>query len=385
MSLDPLETVRIGIVGPSWWVNYWHLPALQNHANTEVVAVCGTSERGQDSVREKYGANARYFNDYEKMMDSVALDGVIVCTPNDLHHPVSMAALRRDLHVNCEKPVALNAEQALEMAQEAETRNLLGLTNFPYRDNPAVEEFRSLISRGYVGEVLHVSGSYHGGFGLGRNPNWRSLRARSGSGILGDLGSHLIDLARYMSLQEFSAVSGHTMTALWKREDEPYDAPLTLIRTEDPRAGIRNDDSCTFLAEFQSGAQGIFHTSWVAYQGDAIQQQEIEVYGTEARLYFHASHSGVTLRGLRRGEPHWEEIKVPGTLRPEEVEKENEDYFRPGRLGGTNTTFRWLEAIRTDSATITPDLWEGYRAQCVIDAVLRSSAERCWSPVTYAE
>lgn len=385
MSLDPLESVRIGIVGPSWWVNYWHLPALQNHSNTEIVAVCGTSEREPDSVREKYGAAARYFNDYEKMFDSVALDGVIVCTPNDLHHPVTMAALRHDLHVNCEKPVALNAGQALEMAQEAEKRNLLGLTNFPYRDNPAVKAFRSLMDCGYVGDIVHVSGSYHGGFGLGRNPNWRSLRARSGSGILGDLGSHLIDLVRYMTLQEFTAVSGHTMTALWTPEDEEEGEPITLIRTEDPRAGIRNDDSCTFLAEFDSGAQGIFHTSWVAYQGASIQQQEIEVYGTEGRLFFHASHSGVVLRGKSKGEPHWEEIPVAGTVRPEEASTEEEDYFRPGRLSGTNTTYRWLEAIRTDSAMITPDFWDGYRAQCVIDAVLKSSAERCWSPISYTK
>jgi predicted dehydrogenase len=375
MSLDPLETVRVGIVGPSWWVNYWHLPALKNHINTEIVAVCGTSERDSAGVEEKYGTN-RYFTNYEQMMDSVSLDGVIVCTPNDLHHPVTMAALTRDIHVNTEKPVAMNKAQALEMAQEAANRNLLGLTNFPYRDNPAVQQFREMVAEGFVGDILHVSGSYHGGFGLGRNPNWRSLRERSGSGILGDLGSHLIDLARFMTQLEFSAVSGHTMTALWKEGYSPR-----LVRTENPDVGERNDDSCTFLAEFEGGAQGIFHTSWVAYQGAAIQQQELEVYGTEGRLFFHASHRGVVLRGLTRGEDHWEEIPVVGTVRPEEASGEEEDYFRPGRNSGTNTTYRWLEAIRTDSAVITPDLWDGYRAQCVIDAVLKSSAERAWVEV----
>ena len=375
MSLDPLDTVRVGIVGPSWWVNYWHLAALQTHPNVEVVAVSGGAERDPDEVKAKYGANALYFTNYEEMMDTVPMDGVIVCTPNYLHHPVTMAALKRDLHVTCEKPIALNAEQAFEMADTASKRNLIGMSNFPYRDNPAVQAFRKLIDADYVGDILHVSGSYHGGFGLRRNPNWRSLRARSGAGILGDLGSHLIDLVRYITGEEFSAVSGNMITTLWDADGDLD----RILHSENPDVGERNDDSCTFLAELTSGAQAVLHTSWVAHQGAGIQQQEIEVYGTEGRLHLIASHRGVSLRGLHAGNPNWETIEVEGVVTVEAANgTEEEDFFRPGRHTPTNTTYRWLEAIRNDETTVEPSLWDGYYAQEVIDAVILSSAERRW-------
>src|SRR5262249_42154575 len=156
-------------------------------------------ERNADEVKGKFGAEAVFYGDMEAMLSSAPVDGVIVCTPNDLHYPATMAALKHGKHVTCEKPVALNAAQAKEMAETAKTMGLIGMANFPYRDNPCVGSFRRLVAEGYVGKIMHVSGQYHGGFALMRPPGWRGQRARSGAGILGDLGSHLIDLARYIT------------------------------------------------------------------------------------------------------------------------------------------------------------------------------------------
>ncbi|HZO88020.1 MAG TPA: Gfo/Idh/MocA family oxidoreductase [Chthonomonadaceae bacterium] len=370
--------VRVGIIGPSWWVDYWHLPAIQNHPNAIITGVCGERPRGAAEVKAKYGAAAEPYTDMEQMLDRAPLDGVIVCTPNDLHYPATMAALRRGLHVTCEKPVALNAAQAREMMETAQAKGLIGMTNFPYRGNPAVQALRRLVAEGYVGTPLHMHGLYHGGFGLGRPPGWRGLRERSGAGILGDLGSHLIDLARFASGDEFQAVCASSLTVLW---DQNADRQPTPVPTEDPRVGPRNDDACAFLAEFASGMQGVFHTSWVAYQGALRQRQEIEVYGTEGRLHWTATFAGTLLRGLKVGAPHWETIPVEGTVQPGQMPEENEDYFRPGRLDATNTTYRWIEAIRTGQRAISPDLEDGWRSQQVIDAVLRASAERRWVAV----
>jgi predicted dehydrogenase len=370
--------VRVGIIGPSWWVNYWHLPALQNHPNAEIAAVCGAKARDEGETRAKYGADVRIFTDIETMLATVPLDAVVVCTPNDLHHPATMAALRRGLHVICEKPVAMDTAQAREMAETATANGLLGMANFPYRDNPNVQAFRRLVAEGYVGRILHVSGQYHGGFGLHRAPGWRGLTERSGSGILGDLGSHLIDLARYITHDEFAAVCAHTMTVL--HEAEGVRDAIELVRTEDPRTGVRNDDSCAFLAEFASGAQGVFHTSWVATQGAYAQHQEVEVYGTTGRLHFVANHSGTLLRGIPKGGQRWETIAVEGTVPPAEAHEE-EDYFRPGRLTPNSTTYRWIEAIAAGAQAVSPDFEDGLRSQQVIDAVVKASAERRWVAV----
>jgi predicted dehydrogenase len=369
------EKVRVGIIGPSWWVNYWHLAALQNNPYAEIAAVCGAKTRDEAETKAKYGENVRIFTEIDAMLDAVPLDAVVVCTPNDLHHPATMAALKRGLHVICEKPLALDSAQAREMAETAKTGGLLAMANFPYRDNPNVKAFRKLIEDGYVGRILHVSGQYHGGFGLHRAPGWRGLTERSGSGILGDLGSHLIDLARYITHDEFTAVCAHTMTVLHGVDSAA--GGIDLVRTEDPRTGVRNDDSCAFLAEFASGAQGVFHTSWVATQGAYTQHQEVEVYGTTGRLHFLANHSGTMLRGIPQGGQRWENLSVAGTVAPDDAHEE-EDYFRPGRLDTTGTTYRWINAIAAGHKEITPDFEDGLRAQQVIDAVLKASAERRW-------
>ena len=373
MSAEPLDEVRVGIIGPSWWVDYWHLAAIKNHPAAEIHAVCGGKERAPGDVTHKYGVQARYFTDYDQMLDCIPLDGVVVCTPNNMHHPATMAALARNLNVCCEKPVALNAKQAKEMADTARERGLLGMTNFPYRDNPAVQEMRRRIESGYLGKILHVSGQYHGGFGLKQSPNWRAFRDRSGAGILGDLGSHLIDLARFVTGDEFAAVSAHSLTVL--HGDKGIES---MVRTEDPRVGARNDDSCAFLSEFKSGAQGIFHTSWIAYQGAYRQRQELEIYGSEGRLHFNADHSGTILRGMRTGtDERWQVLPVENIVLPQDG-KEDEDWFRPGRNNETSTTYRWLDAIYNRASTISPSLDDGYRAQLVIDAVIQASAERRW-------
>lgn len=374
-----METVRVGIIGPSWWVDFWHLPAIQGHPSAEITGVCGQKERTPDEVRAKFGPHAVYYTDIETMLDKAPLDGAIVCMPNDWHYPATMAALRHGLHVTCEKPVALNAEQAREMAETAHSRGLIGMTNFPYRDNPAVQQFRRLLKEGYLGTPLHVTGHYYGGYGLRGRPGWRALRGRSGAGILGDLGSHLIDLARFITGDEFSRVCAHSLTVLDAAEERGTPA---LLRTEDPRVGPRNDDSFAFLAEFAGGAQGIFHTSWMAWQGAGAQSQLIEVYGTEGRLTWTATHAGTQLLGMPRGANRPEPIPVEGTLTPDPAREENEDYFRPGRFTPTNTTYRWIEAIRTGHRHISPSLEDGWRTQQVIDAVIRASAERRWVEVT---
>ena len=375
MSLDVLDAVRVCLAGPSWWADYWHLPAIQNHPDAEIVGVCGEKARDAGEVRAKYGDSARYFTDIDAMLDATKPDGLIICTPNDLHYPATMKALYRGIHVVCEKPIALDAIQAREMAETAWRKSLLGLSNFTYRGNPALQTMQKMIADGFVGTPLHISGCYLGGYAIGRPPGWRGNREKSGSGILGDLGSHLIDMARFVTGQEFASVCAHNLTALW---NENADMPPRLVRTEAPEVGERNDDSCAFLAEFTGGMQGIFHTSWIALMGAENQRQQLEIYGTKGRLRFYASFLGTTLEATKTGASDWETVPIPGITTPNEGQGAGEDFFRPGRLNHTNNAYRWLDAIKAGHKEIAPSLADGWKAQQVIDAVLTASAERRW-------
>ena len=334
--------MRVGIVGPSWWVNFWHLPALQNHPDAQIVAVCGTKPRDSTDVAAKYGPDVTAYTDLNAMLTREALDGVIVCTPNDVHYPASLAALEAGLHVLCEKPLTMHAGEARHLADEATRRGLLGMCNFPYRANPCAQALRQRVAEGYVGTLLHVAAAYHGGFGLNGPPGWRGWLPHSSAGILGDLGSHLIDLVRFTTGQEFRSVCSHALTVT---RDKETDAFSGVTRMGSEAAGERNDDSCAFLAEFESGAQGVLHTSWLIKQGRYGQHQEIEVVGTQGRLQFVSNHVGTRLRGLREQAKEWETFAIADTVAYESCDDDNEDYFRPGRLTPTNTTYRWVEGM----------------------------------------
>lgn len=370
-----MEKVRIGVVGPSWWFDFWHLPAIQNHPEAELSAICSARPRSEEDAAQRYGKEAACYTDRTRMMENAALDGVIVCTPNDLHYPVTMEALKHNLPVLCEKPVALNAEQAREMARTAAERNLLAMSSFPYRGNPAILEFRRLVKDGYLGLLIHVSAEYHGAYGLDRPPNWRGSRSRSGSGILGDLGSHLIDLVRFTVCQEFVSVCSNNITLL---RDPQTGVLQELISTEDPRAGDRNDDSCMFLALLSGGAQAMLHTSWVALQGEYWQTQEIEAYGTEGRLRFSANHLGTGLWGMKRGEKRLEAIPVENIVTPDSGQPPSQDNFRPGRGASNSVTWRWIDSLLKKDHYQSPSLQDGYITQLVSDAVLSADRTGAW-------
>ncbi len=378
------DPVRIGVIGPSWWFDYWHLPALQRHPNAVIVGVCGEKPRPSPEVQEKYGPEAAYFTDLSTFLETCAPDGVVICTPNDQHYPAAMASLTRGIGVLVEKPLALTADLAWDMVSEWDARLVPGMVNFPYRANPCVVRMRELIENGFLGLPLHMSASYHSGYGIGKPPGWRGSRTRSNSGILADLGSHLIDLGRFVLSREIVSVCAHHLTALW---GEGSESPPALLHTEGEGSGVgdRNEDSCAFLAELEGGVQGIFHTSWVAYGGAEGQTQRIEVYGTEGRLRFSASHAGTCLEGTQKPGEEWLSISVPGTVSPTEADGVSEDYFRPNRLTDASVTYRWIEALQTGEAQTEPTLREGAVVQSVIDAVIASSTSRAWRSVPVFE
>ena len=374
----------MGVVGPSWWFDYWHLPAIRRHPAAEIVGVCGDRLRTPEEIRERYGDYAVYFTDLDRFLDDAKPDGVVICTPNDLHYPTAMAAMRRNIAVLIEKPIALDAATAWDLCEEWDASLVVGMVNFPYRFNPCVQKMRELILEGYVGHPLHIHATYHGGYGIGKAPGWRGNRQRSGSGILADLGSHLIDLCRFVLNREVTAVCAHNLTALWT--ENQTDAPR-LLHTEGGHEdiGLRNDDSCAFLCEWDDGVQGVLHTSWLAYQGAEAQTQHLEVHGSAGRLRFYASHLGTHLEGTRSPGREWERLPVEGVVFPADAMCDDEDYFRPNRLNAQSVTYQWLEAVSEGAAQTEPTLREGAKVQSVIDAVLRSSESRSWQPVSYPE
>src|SRR5262245_30873611 len=127
-----MEKVRIGIVGTSYWVDEFHLPILQKHPNALVRSLCGRNQTKAEELAQKFSVE-KTFTDYRQMLYDGNLDAVIICTPEDQHHPMTIAALDKGLHILCEKPMAFTSDEAIEMYRKAEEKKLKHMVNFTMR------------------------------------------------------------------------------------------------------------------------------------------------------------------------------------------------------------------------------------------------------------
>jgi predicted dehydrogenase len=126
------EQVRVGVIGASRYSDVRHLPALKSHPCAEVVAICDIDRDRAEEMARKYDIPL-VSSDYREVIDKGNLDSLLVVTPDDTHHAITMDALDADLHVLCEKPLAHNAQQAREMYDKAETAGVKHMTFFTFR------------------------------------------------------------------------------------------------------------------------------------------------------------------------------------------------------------------------------------------------------------
>ena len=187
--------------------------------------------------------------DWRALLERDDVQLIDVCTPGDSHAEISIAALDAGKHVLCEKPLANTVAEAEAMAAaaaRAQARGVRSMVGFNYRRVPALALARELIAAGRVGEIRHVRASYlqdwlaDPAFPL----TWRLQREHAGSGALGDLGAHVVDLAQYLTGQLISGVSGVTATFVPERPvpgGEGRTGPVTV------------DDAVAFTARLESG------------------------------------------------------------------------------------------------------------------------------------
>ena len=204
---------------------------------------------------------------------------VNVCTPGDSHAPIAIAALRAGKHVLCEKPLATTVAEAEAMvaaADEAAARGVRSMVGFNYRRVPALALARQLVAAGRIGTVRHVRACYLQDWltDPAAPLTWRLQRDRAGSGALGDLGAHLVDLAQYLTGELITGVSGATTTFVTERPtaDGAGTGPVTV------------DDAALFTARLSSGALASFETTrFAAGRKNALR---IELNGDRGSLAF---------------------------------------------------------------------------------------------------
>lgn len=362
------EQIRIGVVGASWFADLWYLPVIAKHPHAVLSAICSAGGSSAKRMAERYGARAVYTS-YEEMFRQEELDGVCIVTPNDVHAPIARSAVRQGISVLCEKPLAMNAEEARMMLREAEEAGVVHGVNFTYREHPGVRRMKAMVEEGRIGRILSGSFEYTGEYGMSGPPGWRGTASRGGAGgVLADLGSHLIDLAQFVLGDQVAEVCGDVYIA---------------------GAGERRDaaaDAVTFLARFSQGVRGTFHTSWVEPQGGNGQTIRLEFTGDKGKLRFAASEKGSILEIALQG-GNWAAEPVPGTAAWDAEGEPSEAKFRPWRLTERNEVWKWIDHVYAQkygtvpASGAIPDFRDGFRVQAVMEAVLESAERRTWVSV----
>ncbi|HEX2926812.1 MAG TPA: Gfo/Idh/MocA family oxidoreductase, partial [Ruminiclostridium sp.] len=211
-----MKKVKIGIIGAGN-ISEVHIAGYKALDNVELYAVCDINEERARNSAEKNGFK-HVFTDYNEMLKMPELDAVSVCTWNSVHAPATIAALKAGKHVICEKPMALNSKEAMEMEKTAKENGKILMIGFVRRFGNDAKVLKDFIEGGMMGEMYFAKASYLRRAGC--PGGWFSDKKRSGGGPLIDLGVHVIDLVRYlMGKPKVVSVSGTTFSKLGQRNN----------------------------------------------------------------------------------------------------------------------------------------------------------------------
>jgi predicted dehydrogenase len=350
------RTVRTGIVGTSWWTDYMFAPKLQSHPQAELAAICGPGRSRAEEMAAKY-AIPQVFTDYREMIAQGGLDAVIVVTPDDTHYEITMHALGAGLHVLCEKPLAMTAQQAREMYEKADAARVKHMVLFTYRWMPFFRYARDIVEQGAIGRCYHCEFHYLGGYARGENYMWRYDQDRA-NGVLGDLGSHFIDMARWLvgDITQVSASLGVSIKRLG-----PDGGPISPA-----------NDSARLLVEFANGAHGLIQASAVAHVADRGQQQHIRLFGEagtlEINYNYGGAEAGAIIQAARASDEAFQTLTVPDAYWGDVSRSDPWEVFDKHSAGSR----LFVDAILEDRP-VTPNFYDGYKAQQVIEAALESN------------
>jgi predicted dehydrogenase len=369
------EAIRIGIVG-SGYIAGAHSAAYRTVAGTypdvprdvALVAAADVDGTRAADLARAWGWQ-RSTRDWRDITRADDVDVVDVCVPNILHAEVACDALAHGKHVICEKPIAHNWEAARDMAAAAASAQRVAQVCFYYRTWPAISWARQLVESGELGAVRNLRGWMLQDYAA--NPahdlGWRARLDQSGAGALGDLGSHIIDIARSLC---------GDITGLYATTRE-------LVDRHNPTPGV--DDLVTMVVDFDNGAGGVLEASW-------------SLRGHKCDLGFDL----VCERGAIRFA--WERSNELGVLTGDVTDPDNG--YRTVLIGGgqpdvgrfvsvpaqgmgyrdgfTIGVSKALSAIARGETHAEPTFEDGLQVALVVDTALQSAATRSWQPVRQA-
>lgn len=371
------KTVNIGIVGTQFmgrahsnaWMDvekFYDLPA-----RPIMKAACDNVAENLASFCKRFGWQSQE-TDWQELVARDDIDVIDICASNNVHMPIAVAAAKAGKHIICEKPVAMNADEAKAMLDAAQAAGVHNMVAFNYRRVPAIALARQIVEEGKIGKVFHFNAVYYQDWLV--DPAfpyvWRHDKGVAGSGAHGDMNAHIVDLARFL-VGEIESVCGVEEVFIKERQ-----LPDGL-----GKGTVTADDALFSLARFAGGALGSFMAT--RFAGGRKNYLRFELFGSEGSLLFNLERLN-EIQYYTRSEAGREQ-GFRTILATESDHPYINKWWPPGHIIGWEHTFihevgDLLTAIGTNEP-ITPNFYDGLRNQQVLDAMQESAAMRTWIDV----
>jgi predicted dehydrogenase len=338
-------------------------------------AACARSADKANAFADKWGYQG-IETDWRKLIERKDIDAIDICTPNNTHAEIAIAAAQAGKMILCEKPLAMDGPQGLKMVEAVERAKVPNMVWYNYRRVPAVTLAKQLIDEGKLGRIYHYRAKFlqdwtisadlpQGGTGL-----WRLDVAAAGSGVTGDLLAHCIDTAIWLN-GSIATVNAMTETFVKERKH--------TLTGKIEKVGI--DDACAFLCRFSNGSLATFESTRYARGHKALYTFEIngehasifwDLHDLHRLQYFDHRDSGLT-----RG---WRSIHVSDGDQPYMA-----NWWVPGLQIGYEHSFvhqvaDFLKGLSSGKPA-QPDFRNAYGTQLVLDAVLQSARDQKWTTI----
>jgi len=261
---------------------FWPAPAIPHRK----VVVDLTDSAAQDA-RDRFGFDEASSN-WKDTVNRSDIDIVDICTPNNTHAQIAIEALRAGKHVICEKPLASTLEESVAMAEAAEASGTTTMVAFNYRRTPAVALAKKFIEEGKIGDVINFRGTYLQDWSADPNGplSWRFQKSIAGSGAVGDIGTHVVDMAHYL-VGPIETVQAITPTYVKTRpmQQGSVDKLGASDKSSDAeRAEVDVDDEVMSMVRFKSGAIGSIEATRNAWGRNNF--LTLEIHGTKGSILF---------------------------------------------------------------------------------------------------
>ncbi|GAA4262957.1 Gfo/Idh/MocA family oxidoreductase [Dactylosporangium darangshiense] len=346
-------------------------------ARASMVAVCGRDAAKVAEAAARLGW-AEAVTDWRELIARDDIDVIDVCTPGDSHAEIAIAALEAGKHVLCEKPLANTVEEARAMVAAAAKARALGVRSacgFNYRRVPAVSLMRNMVAAGRLGAIRHVRAVYLQDWIV--DPSfplvWRLQKELAGSGALGDIGAHIIDLTQFVTGQRITGVSGLTETFI--KERPLPEASSGLSASAGSATGeVTVDDAALFIARLDGGAVATYEaTRFATGRKNGLRVEINGEYGSLAFDLERLNELEFYDASLPAAEQGWSRILVTEGEHPYLGA-----WWPPGHIIGYEHSFThemrdFIEAIAT-GADPTPSFEDALQVQLVLDAVAKSDS-----------